>query len=169
METLDHLILSLGSNGSDEEELVPYAYDHDGIWIDWDMYYTLTTMMVPWYDAADAYYTMADQNDADADGTVVACGSNDGRCDIPAQGDVKYTQVAAGGYHTCKRNEDGTIASTSPAPGDAKYTQVAAGGYGTGLLNEDGAVVSSDGQCDAFHSYWSATNIQLSIILTLLL
>jgi len=96
---------------------------------------------------------------------AVASGSNTkGQCNIPALvGDITYTQVAAGDYHTVLLRSDGTVVACGqlschtlpkemphgheqcdiPAlDGNLKYAQVAAGHFSALLLRSDGIAVS---------------------------
>ena len=82
-----------------------------------------------------------------ADGTVLACGSNDyGQCDTAAWDSV--TQIAAGAYHTVALLADGTVAAVGRS-GEGQcdtaewsgIVAVAASDYATFGLRNDGTVV----------------------------
>ena len=92
-----------------------------------------------------------------ADGTVVAVGYNDGRCDVSGWSDV--VAISAGTWHTVGLKADGTVV----AVGDNAYDQsdvsswsdvvaISAGRIHTVGLKADGTVVAVganyDGQCD---------------------
>jgi hypothetical protein len=79
------------------------------------------------------------------DGTVACWGFNDSGAATPPAG--TFTQVSAGGAHTCGLRSDGTIAcwgsdfSGQATPPAGTFTQVSAGGRHTCGFRSDGTVV----------------------------
>jgi alpha-tubulin suppressor-like RCC1 family protein len=90
------------------------------------------------------------------DGTLACWGYNNYGQATPPTG--KFTEVSAGGYHTCAVKTNGTLAcwgyntygqSTPPA---GTFTQVSAGGYHTCGVRRDGTVA-----CWGYNNYGQAT------------